>query len=320
MLDHKGRANLSRKHTKETQVHLSSILPQASTSVQKVSWDTEQLPIWETWLPLDNSEQFYQLTDWQKHPHHDLQMKRYMPRSSSPWANLDRQRPVVKKFQDVVLNLAKTKDSSSHTSDFDKGTAVQQPPGCWPQFFHGRRHEIDMVFVSQGTKNTKLLLWKPKQLISLRRLAEVKVRDISAADFLSFTMNCRLKLAFHCIGGQLEVTTVSTWKKRKQLVMRQIHDAPLTLAMLHPTRIYNPIILIETSLNRPFRCSQQQMFCQSERNPINLTPNVAEPRGLLMVSLATLETSMLEWSDSPIRPMICKTPRTVIHNIPILYA
>ena len=193
MLDHKGRANLSRKHTEESQVHLSSILPQASTHVQKVSWDTEQLPIWETWLPLDNSEQFYQLTDWQKHPHHDLQMKHYMPRSSSPWANLDRQKPVAKKFQDVVLNLAKTKDSSSHTSDIDKGHAVQHLLDFDHKFFHGRRHGDwhGVCFTGYQKKNNQASTMLPTQATYF--LAQARgsqsQRYLSSWFFFSFTIH-----------------------------------------------------------------------------------------------------------------------------------
>ena len=229
-----------------------------------------------------------------------------MPRSSSPWANLDRQRPVAKKFQDVVLNLAKTKDSSSHTSDFDKGLAWEWHAFCFT-----------------GYQNTKLLFLKSQATYFLAQaLGSQSQRYLSSWFFKFHHSTAAWSWRLVALVVSLKWLTVSTWKKSKysSLWWGKIHDAPLTLAMLHPTRIYNPIILIETSLNRKFRCSQQQMYCQSERNPINLTPNVAEPRGLLMVSLATLETSMLEWSDSPIRPMICKTPRTVIHHIPILYA
>lgn len=115
-----------------------------------------------------------------------------MPRSSSPWANLDRQKPVAKKFQDVVLNLAKTKDSSSHTSDFDKGHAVQHLLDFDHNFSMAGGMEIDMVFVSQGTKkNNQASTMLPTQATYF--LAQARgsqsQRYLSSWFFFSFTIH-----------------------------------------------------------------------------------------------------------------------------------
>ena len=214
MLDHEGRANLSRKHTQN-----SFQFEKPDCLLDRTILSTDRL----------TQNTHIMICKWN--------VKK--PRSSSPWANLDRQKPVAKKFQDVVLNLAKTKDSSSHTSDFDTGAAVWFNTS-WiltTIFPWQAAWRLTWCLFHRVQKTPSFYSENPSNLFPCA--GSRKSKSEISQHFMP------LEAGKTSIGGQLEVTTVSTWKKRKQLVMRQIHDAPLTLAMLHPTRIYNPIILIE---------------------------------------------------------------------------